>query len=253
MIRIIEQLRGSKVEKMNGCQTIYSRDGKILFQGVWDAKQLFSTLSNEGPNFWAGKRVLDIAANTSGLSLELAYAGASVIALEPDPYNNTIGLSRELVESVARDENLDLTLERAGLFDARNYGDFDAILCLGLIYHFRQPQYILDYLSSIKTTHLFISTQTHPGDSLALYNRRHPGVLPDGFLPDETPLTGWHPTRPLFKKMLNWAGFTDVVSLTDKEYNFPNKQKGLTNSAYFRATQEFQVDPDLAQREYYPR
>src|SRR5690606_26654896 len=108
-------------------------------------------------------------------------------------------------------------------------------LCLGLIYHFRYPQLILDYLSSMQPAVLYISTQTDPSEKLILVNRRQPGVLRKGHLKSDVILTGWHPTRRLLERMLLWAGFDEVTSLTKKEYNFPNKQFGTTNSSYYRA------------------
>lgn len=42
---------------------------------------------------WEGKRVLDIGANTLGLSVEIARAGGIVTGAEPDPYNNTYAKS----------------------------------------------------------------------------------------------------------------------------------------------------------------
>jgi 2-polyprenyl-3-methyl-5-hydroxy-6-metoxy-1,4-benzoquinol methylase len=236
-----------------GCQTIFSRSGEIAFTGEWDSRALLTAISHEGSGYWRGKRVLDIGANTSGLSIEIARSGAEVVAIDPDPYSNTIALARGVVERIIREENLQIALHRAELFDAHNFGKFDAVLCLGLIYHFRYPQYVVDYLSTLEVHHLFISTQTHPGSDLALVNRRDPSVLRPDFLSDDIVLTGWHPTRPLFERMLGWAGFGEITPLTDQSINFPQKPPGLTNSAYYRATKVHSTKPHVAKRQFYPR
>lgn len=242
----------SQIKPAPACQSIFAHDGELLFAGEWNPQAIFGLMSLDD-ELWTGKRVLDIASNTSGLSIEIARQGASVVALEPDPYNNTIAKARTIVDQVIEDESLDLILKRAEVYDAHNFGVFDVIVCFGLIYHLRYPQLLLDYLSSIGMDYLFISTQTHPGNDLALFNRRDPKVLPPGHIPQDVILSGWHPTRPLFQKMLEWAGFGDIKSLTETEYNFPNKQSGLTNSSYFRARHKKKVDLEAVRREFYPR
>lgn len=236
-----------------GVQTIYDRSGTSLLLGEWDPKRIYSVLTSGDPGFWRGKRVLEIASNTGGLAVELARAGARVTMTEPDPYGNSLAIAKPILEELKAAEGLDLTIVQAGFYDAPRMGVHDVVICLGLIYHFRYPQYILDFLSTLGAKTLFISTQTSGGDQLALVNRSNPGILPRGFLGDDIVLTGWHPTRPLFEAMLRWAGFTDVRSLTDKPYDFPFKMQGLTNSGYYRATYGAIRDPELEKLTYYPR
>lgn len=236
-----------------GCQAVFAKDGEKLFDGEWDPVALYLTLSAGSDDFWRNKRVLDIGANTCGLSIEIARRGASVVALEPDPYKNTYAKSAHIVKRIVSSEGLDLTVAQTGLFGAHEYKGFDAVLCLGLLYHFRYPQLTLDYLSTLEMEWLFLGTQVHPGNSLALMNRRDESVLPASFLNPSIVLTGWHPTRPLLERMLKWAGFDDVCSLTVDAHCFPNKQKGLTNSAYYRCRRVGIVDPGLAMAEFYPR
>lgn len=239
---------------MKACQSIYHASGEIAFEGEWDPKRILAVLDKGNSAFWHGKRVLDIGANTAGLSIEIARVHAEVVAIEPDPYRNTLEIARPIVDSLISEEGLRLSLHKAELLDAHLFGRFDVVLCLGLLYHFRYPQYILDYLSTLDTLHLFISTQTHPGDHLALVNRRDPSVLVPGFLDEGIILTGWHPTRPLFERMLVWAGFGEVECLTDRSVNFPKKPlPNLTNSAYYRAKKVASTDLARVRRQFYPR
>lgn len=229
-----------------GCQSIYDAAGSQVFAGEWDARQIFDVISNEEPGFWRGKSVLEMAGNTGGLSVEIARHGGIVTMTEPDPYRNNLALSRT---SLCRAEGLSLAIKPDDFFECRDLPRHDVIICLGLIYHFRHPQLMLDILSSMRPEFLFVSTQTHPGTDLVMTNRK--GVLPAKFFKDSMPLTGWHPTRPLFERMLRWAGFDDIISLTGE--NFPNKQVGLTNSAYYRARCVGPIDPEGEARTYYPR
>lgn len=235
------------------CQSIYSAAGDIVFKGEWDPKALVRVLSHSNEAFWRNKRILDIGANTCGLSIELARLGGFVTALEPDPYSNTYALSKDVVDDIIKREQLKLVIFSKSLFDAHAYHGYDVVLCLGLLYHFRYPQLVLDYLSTLEMDFLFISTQVHPGSSLLLMNRADPAVLKPGLLPSTTKLTGWHPTRPLLERMLAWAGFTDITSLTDSSYCFPNKPLGLSNSAYYFCRRATTTSPEVAMKDFYPR
>ena len=236
-----------------GAQSVYDRNGTKLFEGEWDPRTLVEILSGDDSSFWRGKRVLDIGANTGGLSVELACRGAAVTLAEPDPYGNNLGLTRDLLARIQADEQLQLEITNADLFSCHELERHDVVLCLGLLYHFRDPQFAFDYLSSLEPRFLFVSCQTHPSDELAMFNRAQPGILPRGHLSDDIVLTGWHPTRPLLERMLAWAGFQNIVSLTAERFDFPRKPEGATNSAYYRAELDRSVDPDDARRIFYPR
>jgi len=159
-----------------GCQSFFDGNGRCKFVGEWDPTEIYSVLTIEGNSFWDGKRVLDIGANTCGLSVEIAKRGASVVALKPDAYGNTFGKSRDIVNDVVATEKLDLQVIPKGLYDAHEHKGFDVVLCLGLLYHFRYPQLTLDYLSTLKMDYLYLSTQVHPGESLSLVNRLDPSI-----------------------------------------------------------------------------
>jgi hypothetical protein len=117
-------------------------------------------------------------------------------------------------------------------FPLPQFGEFDVIICFGLLYHFRYFVYSLDYLSSLKSDVLYVSTQTHPASDLALFNRVNPGIMKVRFFSDDNVLTGWHPTRLLFEKMHEWSGFLNTESLTEEEYDFPRKMQCATHSSY---------------------
>ncbi|MCC5995372.1 MAG: hypothetical protein JJU18_03250 [Oceanicaulis sp.] len=243
--------------KFKGCQTIFDRTGNALFPGVWNSQELFVAVTGPlGETYWKGRRVLDIGANTSGLSVEIARRGASVVAIEPDQSSNSRVIARSVLDDVIETEALDITLRSEGLFDSHTLGEFDTVMCLGLVYHFRDQQFVLDYLSTLKSRDLIVSNQTAPGNDLIMVNRMDPSVpVPVDFWKNyKDALSGWHPTRPLFERMLTYAGFTNVTALTDPTFNYPQKPfRSVTNSAYFHASYGRAVDPVASRYKYLAR
>lgn len=241
----------NKQVKAGGAQSVYSADGEELFSGEWDPLKLLSALGDT--SYWSGRTVLDLGANTSGLSVELARLGAKVTAAEPDPYKNTRAAVWDILQDINQNEQLGIKFVEHDLYGSFELRGFDTVLCLGLMYHFRDPQHILDSLNAVTDGDLFLSTQTAPGSDLMLVNRKQEGVLKKGHLPEDIILTGWHPTRPLLERMLEWAGFGEISALTDEHFNFPHKPEGLTNSAYYRATKKTSIDPLEEMKKFYPR
>lgn len=248
-----------------GCHTLRARNGDILFRGEYDPRIMFNVLSQGKPDYWRGKRVLDLGSNTAGISLEIARAGAAeVVPVDPDPYDNGLTLVLEILERLSAEEGLNIRPVRGSLFDAHKLGAFDTVLLLGVIYHFRDPQFLLDFISTLDVKDLFVSSPTHAGEGLVNHNRRglnNGKDLPAGFfdnLPkhvfgDEIILTGWHPTHALLERMIRWAGFENVTALSDRKINAPETPTGWTNSAYYRATKMRTVDPIESRKQYYPR
>ena len=214
-------------------QAVLNRAEEAVTDGIWSPKVLAALFRSED---LLGKRVLDMGANTGGLSLELARMGARVVAAEPLV---DTGPARRIAE----EEGLTIEWSKAGLFDSRALGPFDTIICFGLLYHFRNPQYVLDYLSSLGSPVLYLSCQTIPGDGLVMQNRNETGLRE---LSSKTGIRGWEPTHRMLRAMMGAAGFGEIALLTDRAYNLATgRPSGLTNSAYYRAVLGRRVDPDL--------
>ena len=127
-------------------------NGNVIFNGEWDKKELFKTTSMQcGKEFWRGKKVLTIAANTSGLCLELARAGAEVTACEPDPYKNNRSIVKNLLDNLVAAEKLKVNFLDVDFFNthrlanSKSLTDDTIIICYGLIYHFRDIIYAIEY------------------------------------------------------------------------------------------------------------
>ena len=187
--------------------------------------------------FWRGKRVLDIGANTGGLSLELMRRGAIVTAVEPNAGNRQKIAWWKSKLDMTDDE---LKVVDAGLFDCHTLGGFDVILCLGLVYHFRHPQLVLDYIGNIPASHYVFSTQTYKSDAHVMVNRKDTN-------PKDVPgnrLAGWHPSRILFLKMLHVAGFKNPREIKHPAvvHDWGDRPQTTTNSGYFAADAGTPVD-----------
>jgi len=232
--------------RMKGVQQVLDRNGTILHNGKWNPRALLNILGTPKDGSWSGKTVLDIGANTGGLSLEIARQGAKVTIVEPDPLNRNIGITRDTVNGLARNEKLDIKIFSNTLFSCHELPQHDIILFLGLFYHFRYPQYCLDYISHLKPKELFISSQTYGSNDLIMLNRKNKNLLPKNHLPKDIIMAGFHQTHSMLQMMLAAAGFEDITLLTDAEYNFPFKPaEKLTNTAYYHATAAFSVNPEI--------
>lgn len=231
--------------RMKANQMIYDAKGNIVLDGNWDPKLILKILGRPKNGSWHGKSVLDIGANTGGLSLELARCGAIVTMLEPDPLERSLSTSESIINKFIETEELNITIVREQLFHAHRLERFDIILFLGLVYHFKYPQYCLDYISSLGADELFISTQTMKGEDLCMTNRLA-RIIPRKHIPSKVMIAGYHPTHKLFRLMLKASGYHNVKLLNDKEYEYPTKQfKCITNSAYYYAQLSKSVDPEL--------
>lgn len=242
----------ARVKRVNR-QSVFDRSGREVIEGAWDPRVIAAYFRDEDLR---GKRVIDIGANSGGLSLELARRGADVLAAEPctnPAIAKQIGLTfhdPEPVLALAHHEGVSLQFSDSGLFDLTRLDDFDTVICFGLIYHFRYPQYLIDYLSWAGARTLYLSTQTMPGEDLAMRNRNE--MAGREKLARLGGLRGYEPTHRLLRGMLGAAGFENVELLTDREYNFPQWPKGATNSAYYRAELVHRVDPDQMAKLFEP-
>lgn len=85
-------------------------------------------------------RILDLGALEGLFSLELARLGASVVAIEGREANlEKIRFAKEVLEL----DRLDLRLEDVRTLHRERHGEFDVVLCLGLLYHLDAPDVFL--------------------------------------------------------------------------------------------------------------
>jgi SAM-dependent methyltransferase len=151
----------------------------FIFAGVvwWQKWELFQNVfvpgrnrdnSVEGkcdllglPPDLGGKRVLDIGAWNGCLSLKCERRGArEVIALSPEePQATGFARLRDVLGST-RTQYLRGTIYN---LDPEELGDFDVVLCCGVLYHLRYPMLGIDNLRRVCRGELFLETHVADG------------------------------------------------------------------------------------------
>lgn len=143
-------------------------DHGVSTPGAYDPRDLLARL--ELPDL-RGKRVLDVGTRDGFFAFEAERRGAEVLAVDHSDLDLTgFAVAREL-------QGLRAEYRQANVYelDPREIGQFDVVLCLGLLYHLRHPLLALDRLRELCRELLLV-------ESLACDAAFH---------------VGYHETRPL--------------------------------------------------------
>lgn len=175
----------------------------LFTPGVRNCRELLEQL--DLPGDLTGMRALDIGANDGFFSIELEQRGAEVVALDHVPAELTgFKLLRELYDSkvVRHTENIyNLSREK--------YGQFDIVLCLGVLYHLRDPLLALSRIREVCVGELY-------AESFVMDSRL---VNEDGtFTPLAElserlltiPIAQFYPRNDLVGDYTSWWGFNSV-------------------------------------------
>jgi len=178
--------------------------------------QVVCDVSGEGLR---SARVLDLGCNDGGFSLELARRGArEVIGIE--------GRDGNLVDGIARREAEGLTQVDFRIADVRTlsrelHGEFDIVLCLGLLYHLDVPD-LFDFVRSFAEVcrgYALIETNVAltPRNEATSGGQTYHGLWygedttrPGASL--DNPRSFW-PTKPSLLNLLGDVGFTSVTEV----------------------------------------
>ena len=220
---------------------------QLTIPGQWNPTLILKALLAGRPAAqWRGKKVLDIGACNGGLSIELARLGADVHAVEPN--DTALRQFQYALKAISKSEKLKLRVEKGTLFTIDKTKKYDIVLFLGLVYHFRYPQLVLDYLGGFDADCFFISSQTFQSERLVMLNRKE--ATPQFY--GKSVLAGYHPSRPLLKSMIEWAGFKNVRELVTSETgrDFEDRVHHITNSAYYIAERGVPVHYEQAKDVY---
>jgi 2-polyprenyl-3-methyl-5-hydroxy-6-metoxy-1,4-benzoquinol methylase len=125
-------------------------------------------------------RVLDLGALEGLFAVEFARRGATVVAIERrEPNLEKMRLAKDALGL----ERLDLRLEDARELRRERHGEFDLVLCLGLLYHLDAPDVfaLLTRMREVCRRLVIIDTRisSHPIDSYAHRGRRYWGLVAD--------------------------------------------------------------------------
>ena len=143
--------------------------------------------------------MLDIGARDGFFSFEAERRGAEVLALDFMPPDRTgFGVAAEL-----RGSKVDYRVDNVYNLSPERHGTFDLVLCLGVLYHLRNPLLGLDKLWGVCDRDLILETQIRGGR-----RRREPLMQ---FHPEDT-LNGdhsnwWSPNPAALRAMMESACF----------------------------------------------
>ena len=175
-----------------------------------------------------GKRVLDVACNCGGFSVEAAKHGAEYV-LGFDSVEHYIDQAN-LVKHALRLEQVDFRRIDVDEIDVSTVGQFDITFCFGILYHLENPVLAMKRLSSV-TQHVMLvrhRPRTHFVEASAiLFIFRAKAVLVDersfGLRPESSSATTslwrkdkavqFRPTDVAVVELLKFLGFPRVARL----------------------------------------
>ncbi len=181
-----------------------------------------------------GLRVLDVACNAGGFSVEAVRSGAAqVVGIDiVDEYLEQANFIRDAL----RFENLSFRKQRVETLDPQELGTYDLVFLFDVLYHFENPVLALRKVAELTRTMLVIETRlTNPPDHQNLTWQMN-------YLPPSTPVnedrstSRWRtatmcqftPTDAAVKSILEHLGFrVTQLELTpqDQELRFPNDER----------------------------
>ena len=155
----LEMLRFSKDEvlkKIGSVKHWYHRIEVypgILTPGINDCQTTLKLMKI--PSDCRGMKVLDIGARDGFFSFEFEKRGALVTAIDYVGKKDTgFAVAAEILDS-----KVDFRQDNIFNISREKYGTYDIVLCLGLLYHLRDPMAALDICRSVCTNEFYLETQ----------------------------------------------------------------------------------------------
>lgn len=175
----------------------------------------------------AGLRVLDVACNGGGFSIEASRRGADYV-LGVDVVDRYLEQAR-FVKSALGCENVEF--KKLNVYDVAvdTVGRFDVTLCFGLLYHLENPVLAMKKLSEVTRRIMIVDTNTLPmpsGDRRLLWRMN---LAPEATSEDDSRAATnlwrdrnylqFEPTNSAVRRLLKFVGFDEVrrVRPTERE------------------------------------
>jgi tRNA (mo5U34)-methyltransferase len=152
------------------------------------------------PEDCRGLRALDIGARDGYFSFELERRGAEVLAIDyARPTETGFAIAQEILNSK-------VVYQVANVYDlnAQDYGQFDIVLFLGVLYHLRNPLLALDHIWSVCRNQLWV--ESHVLDKAFMRDEKEPLVPLSQVSADliATPIMQFYPGAVLNNDATNW-------------------------------------------------
>lgn len=193
----------------------------VLTPGINDSQMILESL--DLPRDLSGKRILDVGARDGFFSFECERRGAAeVVAIDYlTPEETGFPIARELVGA-------QVELRQANVYDLdpEEFGTFDLVLFLGVLYHLRDPMLALDRIAGVSRGKLIVETQmiddallTEDGDFKRLVDldpelERVPLMqFYPGRILNNDPTNVWAPNEVCLAAMLEESGFAVASQL----------------------------------------
>jgi tRNA (mo5U34)-methyltransferase len=170
------------------------------------------------PESLAGQTVLDVGAWDGFFSFEAERRGAArVLATDSFAWSGAnwssktgFELAREALGSRVEDREIDVMELDPGVV-----GEWDVVLCLGVLYHMRHPLLALEKVASVTRRRLILETHV----DLATLRRPAMAFYPGHEL-DFDPTNWWGPNPAAVVGMLRAVGFdrVDIISPNSRWY-----------------------------------
>jgi tRNA (mo5U34)-methyltransferase len=212
----------------------------LVTPGINDSQQILDALRL--PESLDGLRVLDVGARDGFFSFECERRGAEVVAIDYMPPEATgFPIAKELVGS-----RVEMLQRNVYDLSPEEFGTFDLVLFLGVLYHLRDPMLALDRIRSVCRDKLIVETQMIDEALLVGPNefKRLAELDPEleriplmQFYPgdslNEDPTNVWAPNRACLAAMLEEVGFAV------EDQRPLGQQRGL---AFARRKEDWRVD-----------
>ncbi len=169
-----------------------------------------------------GQRVLDIACNCGGLSVEAAKAGAEYV-LGIDIVDRYLEQA-EFVKQTLKMDNIDFKKIAVEEINETIIGEFDVTLCIGILYHLQDPVMAMKRISSVTRGAIVVETPV-----ARIIGKRRPiwvmNVAPAATSESQDASTSlWRtdrvcqftPNREAVRQLLEFVGFTRITELKPK-------------------------------------
>lgn len=187
----------------------------IRTPGSYDPEQLFKRLRL--PDI-RGRRILDVGTADGFFAFKCESLGAEVVAIDHKGHNVTgFETAKRILGS-----NVEYVVANVYDLDPKEFGRFDIVLCLGVVYHLRHPLLALDRLramvepggalaveSLVCDEHLYTAREQY--SSLRELAPKLSGIPIAQFLPayrySDDATNKWSPNLEGLKAMVEDAGF----------------------------------------------
>jgi hypothetical protein len=220
--RIIEKYGPWSAHNIHLGGDVYTISNKIAGDEI-KLRRILQSVSDIAGKPLQSLRIVDLACLEGLYAVEFARHGASVVGIEVREAN--IEKARFAKEVLAL-ENLDLVQDDVRNLCEAKYGQFDVVLCLGILYHLDVPD-VFSFLQRISEvcraftiidTHVGLPERSHVYEDRvywgSAYNEHAMDAAPELkatqlWASIDNPVSFWF-TRPSLFNVLSHVGFTSI-------------------------------------------